>query len=255
MKFRNYTNYTRIEDVKRLKFIQKNIDKINNKKLKVLDIGCGNGNISNQLGELGHLVLGIDISEEAINVAKKKNKLINVEFKAISAEELTVNEKFDVIVCSEVIEHLNNPELIIQALKKLLSEKGVLIITVPNGFGPRELIMTKPMQWAMRKNNLLWRIVVMMKKIMGYKGTTVQSDAADLTHVQFFSKKSLIKMISREKLNLKKFEVSNFLEGVFPFSFITKKIVLLQKFDCWVADILPHTFASGFMTTWTQSKE
>lgn len=250
MKFKNHSKYTRYEDLKRLQFIENEIHKTQLTSIKVLDVGCGNGNIAMQLGNSGHEVLGIDISSEAIIKAKQNNSLSNVSFQHIAVEDLAIENKFDVIICSEVLEHLYEPETVVHSLKQRLSNDGLLIITVPNGFGPREVLMTKPMQWAMKKNNRIWRLIKGVKKIFGYSGKTIQSDAADLSHIQFFSKNKLIQLIGSDTLELKTFGVSNFVETVFPFSLLTKKSFLLQKLDSKLADVLPHQLASGFMSTW-----
>ena len=70
-KFFNYTQYTRAEDIKRLRFIQQSLETHLKPGGKVLDIGCGNGNISYQLAKSGFAVTGMDISEDAIAEAKR----------------------------------------------------------------------------------------------------------------------------------------------------------------------------------------
>ena len=148
----NNINYERAEDLKRLDFIQNNLNKLGNRKLRVLDVGCGNGNISRYIGSKGHEVLGIDISEATINKAISLTNMPNVRFKNIAAEELiAAAEIFDLVICSEVIEHLDTPSAVVQALSVLINKNGILIVTVPNGFGPRELLITKPLQWMKSK--------------------------------------------------------------------------------------------------------
>ena len=78
---------------------------------------------------------------------------------------------------------------LLQVLYQSLKNDGVLIVTVPNGKGPREVFVTKPTQNLRRKNNWMWRLIKSIKRIFGYGGTTVQSSADDLTHIQFFTKK------------------------------------------------------------------
>ena len=250
----NHTNYERAEDLKRLDFIQNSLNKLGNRKLSVLDVGCGNGNISRFIGAQGHQVTGIDISATTIEKAKSLNKLPNVRFKNIAAEELISKETFDMVICSEVIEHLHVPNTVVQALQKLLTKDGILIVTVPNGFGPRELFITKPLQWMKNSAPHLYQAVNGFKKSIGFTGSTVQSDAENLTHVQFFTKQSLIRLIGANGLKLIQFRPSNFIEGVFPFSLITKRFQKLQQVDCWVADQLPDQMASGFMSAWQLNK-
>jgi 2-polyprenyl-3-methyl-5-hydroxy-6-metoxy-1,4-benzoquinol methylase len=246
----NQIKYDKAEDLKRLNFIESSLNSFNGKKLNVLDVGCGNGNISRFIGSKGHNVLGIDISDATISKAISLTNMPNVKFRNVAVESIVAEETFDVIICSEVIEHLDTPSTVVNALKKLLSKNGVLIVTVPNGFGPRELFITKPLQFLKTKTPKIYGFVNSIKHSMGFTGATVQSDAENLTHIQFFTKKSLCNLIDSKDMNLIKFRSSNFIEGVFPFSLITKKSVKLQEIDCWMADQLPHHFTSGFMSAW-----
>lgn len=251
----NNINYERAEDLKRLDFIQNSLNKLGNRKLRVLDVGCGNGNISRYIGSKGHDVLGIDISEATIKKAVSLTDMPNVRFKNIAAEELiAAAEIFDMVICSEVIEHLDTPSVVVEALRLLINKDGILIVTVPNGFGPRELFITKPLQWMKSKTPGVYGAVNTFKKALGFSGATVQSDAENLTHVQFFTKKSLINLISKNELKLIQFGTSNFIEGVFPYSLLAKRSKKLQDIDCWMADQLPDQMASGFMSAWQINK-
>jgi 2-polyprenyl-3-methyl-5-hydroxy-6-metoxy-1,4-benzoquinol methylase len=246
--------YERAEELKRLNFIESAIQKLDKKSLKIMDVGCGNGNISRYLGSKNYEVLGIDISEASILKARILNRFDNVSFRCLPAEALIGIQKFDVVVCSEVIEHLDDPKTVVNQLRKLLNPGGLLIVTVPNGFGPRELFITKPLQWMKNSAPRLYSGVNKFKKSLGFSGATVQSDAENLTHVQFFTKSSLVNLISTDEMNLIGFKGSNFVEGVFPISLLSKKSIAVQKFDCWLADQLPVSLASGFMTAWTIKK-
>lgn len=254
MKKINHINYNRAEDLKRLEFIDSCLESFKGKMLRVLDVGCGNGNISRYIGSKGHTVLGIDISDATIKTATSLTAMSNVSFQNIPVEELHTEKEFDLIICSEVIEHLNQPTVVVNALKKLLKKEGMLIVTVPNGFGPRELFITKPLQFMKSNTPKVFQWVNSAKKSMGFSGATVQSDAENLTHVQFFTKKALCNLIGSDSMQLRSFRASNFIEGVFPFSLLTKRNQKLQAIDCWIADQLPHQFASGFMSAWQYKK-
>ncbi|HEX2608527.1 MAG TPA: methyltransferase domain-containing protein [Flavisolibacter sp.] len=246
--------FERISDIKRLDFIADVLHKTLPKDATVLDVGCGNGIISRSLGRKGFKVLGIDISEKTIEKAKALNDLPNVDFQVMSAEQLAVsNEKYHAVVCSEVLEHLNEPHKLLLVLHQSLKEDGVLIVTVPNGKGPRELFVTKPVQNLQQKNNWIWKSLQQFKKLLGYKGTTVQSSADDLTHIQFFTKKSLENLARQTKFNIVRFGKTNFIEDVFPFSIFTKRIKFLQKVDCAIADRLPYSLNGGFVTVWKKN--
>jgi 2-polyprenyl-3-methyl-5-hydroxy-6-metoxy-1,4-benzoquinol methylase len=243
--------FVRIADIKRLNFI---IEVLKNKLpdgAEVLDVGCGNGVISRSLGEVGFKVRGIDVSDKTIEKATALNKFSNVRFEVKSAEQLVADgNKYHAVICSEVLEHLTDPGKLLKVLYNVLHKNGVLIVTVPNGKGARELFVTKPIQTLQKKNNWVWKFVQKVKHALGYKGTTVQSDADDLTHIQFFTKKSLEQLASDNSFKINRFGKTNFIEDVFPFSILTKRIKALQKLDCAVAEKLPYSFTGGFVTVW-----
>ena len=252
----NYYEYNRIADRKRVDFIASVLKESLPVNGKILDVGCGNGVISRHLGRLGYNVLGIDVSEKTIENARKINPMPNVKFMTKSAEELVASgETYDAVICSEVLEHLNEPGQLLTVLHDCLAENGKLIITVPNGKGPRETLVTKPILSLRKKNNWMWRTILKIKKMLGYSGTTVQSAADNLDHIQFFSKTDLEKLSRRYGFRITGFGKSNFVEDVFPFSILTNRISLLQKLDCKIADVLPYHFTGGFFTVWEKSKE
>lgn len=243
--------FNRFADIKRLQFI---IETLKNKlpeNAVVLDVGCGNGVISRSLGFYGFNVYGIDVSKKAIEKAKQLNSLTNVKFDLLSAEQLVAEgKKYNAVICSEVLEHLFEPEKLLNVLYQSLSDDGILIVTVPNGKGPREVFVTKPIIALQKKNNGIWQTIIKLKSLLGYKGTTIQSDASDLTHIQFFTKKTLDKLAADNDFKIVKFGKTNFIEDVFPFSLITKKISFLQKMDCAIAEFLPYSCTGGFVTIW-----
>ena len=246
--------FTRIADIKRLHFIIDNIRKHAGDKATVLDVGCGNGVISRSVGAEGFEVFGIDISEKAIEKAEQLNKYSNVSFEVKSAEQLVAEgKKYKAVICSEVLEHLNEPSKLLKVLYQSIADDGILIVTVPNGNGPREVMVTKPVIALQKKNNVTWKIIQKTKKALGYSGTTAQSDASDLTHIQFFTKKTLQNLAKENDFNITHFGKTNFVEDIFPFSFLTKKFKFLQKLDCAVAEYLPYSFTGGFVTVWKKN--
>tara|TARA_Y100001972_G_scaffold128907_1_gene192613 strand:+ start:6348 stop:7109 length:762 start_codon:yes stop_codon:yes gene_type:complete len=244
--------YSREADIKRLKFIMDNISSFPDKeKLRVLDVGCGNGIISLNVGTLGVQVLALDVSEKAISMAKTRNKFKNVCFQVLPAEGLsTIKEKFDVVICSEVLEHLTDPSGLLSELHNMMTNNGMLIVTVPNGLGPRELLVTRPMIFIRDHLNWFLGFVLYVKKIFGYSGTTVQSAADNLDHIQFFTKGGLRRMAKTNNYSITTFRHSNFIDDVFPFSLIARKSPMIQKIDSKIADLLPSVFVGGFFSIW-----
>ena len=104
------------------------------KKLKILDIGCGGGLISEPMARLGANVTGIDASEKNIKVAKIHSKENNLKINYIksSPEMLKVREEFDIILNLEIIEHVEDVDLYIKSCSKLLKKNGLMFTATLN---------------------------------------------------------------------------------------------------------------------------
>lgn len=247
MEFVNFTKYTKCEDLKRLKFIQNQVEKIK-PPLQILEVGCGNGNICYQIAHLGHQVVGIDLSKESIDYANEHFAMPNLSYKTLPAESIDGHSLYDVIICSEVLEHLVEPSKVLTQIFRMLKPNGIAIITVPNGKGPRERLITRPIQNLRKSDGLLWKITTRFKTLLGYKGTTIQSNAVSLEHIQFFSLTSLHELAKNAGFQIIEIQAANFIEAVFPISLLTKPFKLLQQLDCYIADKLPIAWSSGFYT-------
>ena len=118
----------------RMSYILDQINNRNIRNLKILDVGCGGGIICEPLARLGAKVTGIDFAPNNIIAAKihsKKNKLkINYIYKDIEKSKL--DEKFDIILMFEVLEHLDNWKKTIKNIKKNLNKNGIIIISTIN---------------------------------------------------------------------------------------------------------------------------
>ena len=106
----------------RLEYIISQIDssfKKEKKQITLLDIGCGGGLISEPLSQQGIKVTAIDPIEKNIKIAKTQQlkSKSKVNYKKSTLEELDNKNKFDVITCLEVIEHVDNPEKFLDKLR------------------------------------------------------------------------------------------------------------------------------------------
>ena len=104
------------------------------KNLKILDIGCGGGLMSEPMYRLGADITGIDASLKNINIAKahaKKNGL-NIQYMHKSPEQINQNEKFDVILNLEVVEHVKNLNLYLKSCSGLLKKNGIMFTATIN---------------------------------------------------------------------------------------------------------------------------
>ncbi len=116
-----------------------NIFKIDNEdkpleKVKILDIGCGGGLLSEPMKRLGAEVVGIDASNKNIQVAKlhaRKNNL-DIKYLCASPENFESKNKFDVILNMEIIEHVEDVDFFLKSCSKLLKKDGIMFVATLN---------------------------------------------------------------------------------------------------------------------------
>ena len=111
----------------RIQFMQ---DHFNFAGQRVLDLGCGGGLISEGLAQLSAEVTGIDIESRLIEVAKihAKQHQLNIDYHAMNIDDFKT-KAFDVIVCMEMLEHVENPEHMIAQCHRLLKKGGMLFLS------------------------------------------------------------------------------------------------------------------------------
>ena len=126
----------------RISYIKNNIIKTLNlknkekplEKVRILDIGCGGGLLTEPMKKLGAEVVGIDASQKNIQVAKlhaKKNNL-KIDYLCTSPENFSKNMKFDVILNMEIVEHVEDIDLFLKSSAKLLKKGGIMFVATLN---------------------------------------------------------------------------------------------------------------------------
>ncbi|CAA9891247.1 bifunctional 3-demethylubiquinone-9 3-methyltransferase and 2-octaprenyl-6-hydroxy phenol methylase [Candidatus Methylobacter favarea] len=117
----------------RIKFIQSYAD-VSGKR--IVDVGCGGGILTEGLAKLGAEVLGIDMSEDLIDIAYLHGleSGVNAHYEKISAEALAERQpgSFDHVACMEMLEHVPNPGSIIAACAKLVKPGGMVFFSTLN---------------------------------------------------------------------------------------------------------------------------
>lgn len=111
----------------RLDFIQQHVQLTN---LEVLDVGCGGGILCEAMTNAGAKVTGIDAEIEAIRVAQEHAKMnhLSIDYFCTSVEAYK-DQRFDVVTCMEMLEHVQNPELVLKHCRRLLKPKGYLFVS------------------------------------------------------------------------------------------------------------------------------
>jgi ubiquinone/menaquinone biosynthesis C-methylase UbiE len=103
----------------------------------ILDVGCGDGYITSQISQKFKEVIGIDISEQAVRIAKSKNP--KIVFTAASCTNIPFSDNsFDTVVASEIIEHVNyeDGKTFLKEGRRVLKPHGRIIISTPNLSNP-----------------------------------------------------------------------------------------------------------------------
>ena len=126
----------------RISYIKKNIIntfKLNQKikplkKVKILDVGCGGGLLSEPLSRLGAEVVGIDASDRNIKIAKSHAIKSNLDIKYLcsSPENFNSKTKFDVVLNMEIVEHVQDVDFFLKSCAKLLKKNGIMFVATLN---------------------------------------------------------------------------------------------------------------------------
>ncbi|MEM9243030.1 MAG: bifunctional 2-polyprenyl-6-hydroxyphenol methylase/3-demethylubiquinol 3-O-methyltransferase UbiG [Pseudomonadota bacterium] len=106
------------------------------KDKQVLDVGCGGGILTESMALAGAKVTGIDLANRLIETAQAhaRQSQVDIAYHCISAEELAQQcpNKFDLITCMEMLEHVPDPTSIIKACATMLKPQGKLILSTLN---------------------------------------------------------------------------------------------------------------------------
>lgn len=230
--------------------------------LRVLDYGCGTGDhVTYPIACLGHHVLGVDVHEESIRQALIRYRLPTLSFRVADIEAL-VNEgaRFDLVVCSEVLEHLYHPGKFLETLTRVLEPGGGVIITTPNGYGSFE--------WLTSLHGLLARVGIhgLLRRV-GHACLRSREAAAtpgaeaeavvpttgflnmDSTHVQFFRVGELEQLFSDSGFRIVERRARTLLCG--PYVDVLFRLAPCEPALCRannrLADLLPFAWAADWM--------
>lgn len=202
--------------------------------IKIIDIGCGNGSqLSIPLAHAGFNVTGIDPDEPSIAHAVS----LSGKARFVCASIQDVTETFDVVILSEVLEHVMDPAGLLKAAVQRLVADGVVIVTTPNGYGEFEM------------DSWLFRTLAMQRlvdKLAANKSPALGATDNDASgHVQFFTRRRLYRIFEECGLSVRR-EGS---AGLFAGPFAGHLLARSSRFIQWNAEVtnrLPMALASGW---------
>lgn len=98
----------------------------------IIDVGCGTGYGTYELSTKAKKIVGVDISPEAIDYANENYYNHNLSYICHDSKQMNLEEKFELAVSFEVIEHIDSVEMYLESIKKCLSPEGIFIVSTPN---------------------------------------------------------------------------------------------------------------------------
>ncbi len=166
-----------LETQKRIKVIFNNLlnkSSLNSKKL--LEVGCGMGYFSAKAYELGANVTGVDIGDRLIK--KSKKRVPKGKFQVATASDLPFdNNSFDIVICTEVLEHIDNQDKAINELIRVLAKKGKLVITTPNKIYKPLFDILGFLKIRPYKGNEKWYFTWELKRLLLSKKVSIVKEA------------------------------------------------------------------------------
>lgn len=216
--------------------------------VKILDVGCGTGNITVPLGLVPNSeVVGIDMHQPNIDLTRTKITTPNVRVEFSMLQDFDISG-FDYIIFTEVLEHIPGYGALLEDISRRAKPTMQLLVTIPNGWGPFEIAVT-PMYWLRRMG--LNGFIRKVKNLVGKKEPYALNQEED-PHVNFFTQAKLRRDCEQYRFNLveftKAFVFSPVFETYLPFISLNK----IAYYDNRLAQKLPRAFASGWYLRFTK---
>lgn len=213
----------------------------------VLDVGCGTGTqLTRPLAEAFPDIqfVGVDPDEVSIRYAQSLPALPNLQFGGTAL--LDRHTHADLVIASEVVEHVENPDQFLADLRRRLPENGRLVITVPNGYGPYEMVAA--LECLLRILRVYWVMRKTKRRLLRQPAperTVMQDSLAISPHLNFFSSAALMQLFRGAGLQVINYKPRTFLCGL-GFDKLLPRFGLCD-WNATVADGLPRWCNSAWM--------
>lgn len=197
----------------------------NNKKINIVDLGCGNAKFSIFLKKnIDCNLVGVDSNKKALSDAKKNGVDQTVEIHDFNNDRLfaKLKKKYDLIICKDVLEHLVDPSFFVDQINQITKKDGYFIVSVPNHFS-----------FYGRLKFLFFNNLDTWKYFPDY-------ERWNYPHIRFYTYESILKL-----MDISGFEVIRNYSNFFP-NFPLMKF-MPSKFVNKLAYFYPTNFAEGFV--------
>lgn len=152
---------------------------------KVLDLGCGSGALGQYLAQTRQCTSdGVTLSEAEAAHARPHYRRVEVaDLEAADLVQMFAGQRYDAIICADVLEHLKRPELVLAACREMLANDGKLLISVPNAGYSGLIAELLHGEFLYREEGLL-----------------------DRTHLRFFTRRSLLRFLADQRWHVDSLE-------------------------------------------------
>jgi len=213
--------------------------RLNAADVAILEIGCSNGrNVSLPLAERGYRVTGVDLHEPSIAWASANNPFPNARFLCQDAENFVTQETFDVVILSDILEHVTEPLKLLQLARRLVRESGLLLICIPNGYGPAEL--ERRFIEATGLDRVPKALRAMLHRMSGRRPVAYNEDSG---HIQYFRLRTIQSLIAQAGFVIDECQKGALLGGGFTYP-LGRLSPGLVNASLRLANHLPHAVVS-----------
>ncbi len=212
-------------------------------ELTVLEIGCGVGGITIPIATAGCSIRALDVDQgdvDALLAEVAARDLRDVKATVEDAFAFSETDPFDVVIASEVFEHVLDPEALAEIIYQHLVPGGLFVMTTPNGYGPWELSRAVSPYHIARKSNFIRR----------FTGREPYQGGTGRDHCQRFTQSSLRRVFEPAGLHMESFQGSDFILTIVR-AFRQHRV--LGALDARMGSVVPTWMASGWYATFRKA--
>jgi 2-polyprenyl-3-methyl-5-hydroxy-6-metoxy-1,4-benzoquinol methylase len=229
----------------------------------IVELGCGTGYmVCLPLAQQGYDIVGVDLDAQSIGYGRELFRREGLNCHRLQAVDIVELDRiFDVVIASEVLEHIPNTDLgnTLQAICKNLKEGGQLLVTVPNGYGWFEFesyLWFKIRLGRFIERTYIARVILGLKHLLLGNGIELPhpSTLAESPHVQRFTHKSIQRLLRKHGLEVTGITGSVLFAGPFTNLLFTGFKAVMQL-NCLLGRLFPPISVAFYVSCRLPSRE